>query len=366
MLGFLSRKKTIHPLTDNKELDRVLTALPSSEASAAIDEVTAWSESLRALETFQADWLLGVLMRLDEVVRPQVRRLTRDYHGMPTNERSRQFRLWQIGRDYWREVAAAYLKGVTSLPTSDKSLRPQACARGLHAMRQLWKWNQYRYGPHEADFWPRVGQLWLASNDLTETPVPLYGATQSNVTHELLKLIMLHASSTDSLLPQETEIAERLIDHFGVYFTLSSTNEGMSHQFEPGEAPRRMQKQPVPGTTTLRRYFAAGKALEVVRALHLRLTASSELPREIDFGAQYAVRAVLPVLEHLEICWSQAAPERRYERFPVKSTAEVVRGLTEVVQRLEGVGEGQQTWLVRDLSRGGMRLAAPTGGNQWL
>ena len=78
------------------------------------------------------------------------------------------------------------------------------------------KWQKYRYGPPRGDLWQRLGQAYLAAEreKVATRAVELYPGLPgfSSPEAEYVKVLVFHASSLDSLLPLEIELAERLIE----------------------------------------------------------------------------------------------------------------------------------------------------------
>ena len=83
MLGFFG-KKSDHPMADLKSAQALLEDLPKSDALKALQELTAWVESVREQAEFRMDHQLAVLRLLDETARPFERKLMREYFAANT------------------------------------------------------------------------------------------------------------------------------------------------------------------------------------------------------------------------------------------------------------------------------------------
>ena len=71
--------KPEHPLADPKEAKRLLDALPTNDPVKALDELMHWVESVVAAEGFKPDARIQLLVTLDDVAQPFVRKLAKDY-----------------------------------------------------------------------------------------------------------------------------------------------------------------------------------------------------------------------------------------------------------------------------------------------
>lgn len=376
MLGLFSAKPD-HPLADAKEARRVLAELPAGEPPAALDSAAAWLESLVATDEFKADRRLELILQIDEAALPQARRLGRDYLTARRLTRAQEFKLWQLSRGYWAEMARAYEDSLKRFQQGDKGADGikgnlgLLYARLLHAYGARFKWDQFRYTPVDGSFWAEAGAAYLGAEQarVSRQEVSLYASTPSTAEAEYLKMLVFHASSMDKLLPLEIEVAERLIAHFlpGFIFTGEVRPDNV-YWVDAGKPlpPTRLAKLPEVAPTL--RFFSTGSALAAVAELRERIERSGALPAEINFGGQYSPRVVLPVLDHLAVCWSPKPPMRSHTRHRVKSRITVVGGLSAVHRRLykPGAAAAGESWVVEDVSLGGMGAQVPLKSNDWL
>jgi hypothetical protein len=129
-------------------------------------------------------------------------------------------------------------------------------------------------------------------------------------------------------------------------------------------APKRLAV--LPQMTPSLRFFSTGAALAELEALQRQLE-RGEVPAEVNLGAQYSARIVLPVLKHLAMYWAPKPPMRSHDRHRVKSRLAVVNGLANIHARLsESGGEESEAWVVDDVSLGGMGAQVPLGANDWV
>ncbi|MDP2810907.1 MAG: hypothetical protein Q8O34_12230 [Rhodocyclaceae bacterium] len=364
-------------MADPKEVRRILAELPAQEPAVAIDGATAWLESLVASDEFRPDRRIELVLQLDEAVLPQARRLGREYLTAPRLGRAQEFKLWQLNRNYWGELVTAYENALTRAHAGEKGIEsikghlPLLYARLLHAHSGRLKWDQFRYGPIDGLLWMAVGRSFLAAvqGNVARRGVTLYSGVETTPEAEYLKVLVFHASSMDNLLPIEIEIAERLIAHFLPRFAFTDQVRPENVYWVDAAKPlppTRLAKLPEIAPTL--RFFSTSQAIESVAELHARIEQAGELPASINFGGQYSVRIVLPVLDHLAMCWAPKPPMRSHARHRVKSRLTVVSGLAAIHQRLAGQGgqDGAEAWIADDVSMGGMGAEVPLAGNDWV
>lgn len=378
MLGFFSNK-TIHPLADAREAKRILAEVANRESLSAVEDTGAWLESLAADESFKLGQRLDLIFRLDEAAVAQARRLGREYPAVIGTSRAQESRHWQAGHGYWQQVAAAYLDCLARYRAAEKegeTIRaqlPLLYGRLISALAAQLKWDQFRYGPVEREFWQILGSIYLAAVDAkaAQKPLPLYaGAAETTIEAEYLKVLVFHAASMDNLRPLEIEIAERFIAYFLPFFSLirelRPENVYWVDVAKP-LPPTRLAK--VPEITPTLRFFNGTRAVDAVGKTIEQIRGEGRVPPGINLGAQYKVDAVIPVLEHLAMCWAPKPPMRSDARRRINAPLRVVHGLATVHHRLSGRGngtDGVESWVIDDVSLGGLGAQATISNPDWI
>jgi hypothetical protein len=376
MLGLFSAKSS-HPLADAKEARRVLDELASRDATPALDEIAGWLESVAADELFKPSERLALILQLDEAAQVHARKLSRDYLTSPRLGRQQEFKLWQANHDFWQQLGNAYDGCLARYRAQEKGSEaiksdvPLLVVRMLRALSAQLKWDQFRYGPVNAELWQRMGRAYLFAEQgrFSRQALAVYPSVpgESTAEQEYLKALVFQASSMDSLLPLEIEIAERLIAHFLPQFVFTAEARPDNVYWVDADKPappKRLAVQPqvAPGL----RFFSAGTALTSLEEL-LRRVERGEVPAEVNLGAQYSARIVLPVLKHLAMYWAPKPPMRSHDRHRVKSRLTVVNGLAATHARLSGQGgEDSEAWVVEDVSLGGMGAQVPLSASDWV
>ena len=390
-----------HPLGDAKELKRVLVELPLDNSFKSVDEVYGWFESLQSVDDFRVDHYFDVIRQLDEAAQPHIRRLSRDYLHSPRLSKSEERRLWSMCYNYWGEVASLYARCIERAKTDPKdkgseilkASLPLLAARLMAARATQLKWVVFRYGPVGEDLWRGLGQPYLAAEmaGYAQKPVQLYPAqpTTTSVAHQYLQALVFNASSMDSLLPLEIELADKLIAHSLACFVFSNESSHDSVYWvdaASGVAPARLARQPGHVSSSLR-FFSPGTAPQALNEL-IRNVEKGEVPKDLNLGGEYPAKVLLPVLRHLALYWAPEPPQREHSRHAVKTRIAVLLGFDDCftvfsgdIARL-GKERSAQSWVVENVSLGGFGASVgalgerlkigsllaiqPEGGENWV
>lgn len=382
-LGGLFVQKSDHPLADPRECRRIIGELPKDNAFKALDEIVAWLESLIASPGFPEDQLYEVLVQLEERALFHLGRLSREYLQNARQSRAEERRLWSINTTFWRLLSDAYERclGVFQpglrQPEALRVLLPALCSRQIAALATLLKWELFHYAPTSGTVWGRVGRTLLqAEAEGVDGKVVSLGAGGriTSPAQEFLKLVVFQSASPDSLRPVDMELAERLVAHYLHGFVCSATASHDSvywidlAQMLP---PQRLARMPAKAEKT-QRFFRPAAAHAEMQALLIRLEHGDPLPAEINLGAQYPTKAVLPALRHLVTYLAPIPPQREHDRHRVAHRMSVLHGLVNAFVVFSGefggrpAGLQMEDWAVENVSRGGFGSLLPNAGGDWL
>ena len=376
---FLSRPA--HPLCDTKERKRVLGALLAGDAFKVVEEIYGWFESLRRADGLSAEQLFDIVSQLDETGYHKVRRLTRDYLYSSRLSKSEERRLWSMCFNYWGELAGLYAhcaeligRGPKDKATEPlKSIRPLLLSRQMAAGANQLRWMLYGYSVIGEDLWRSVGKAFARAVAVGEAqePVRLYPGIEksTSVTEQYLHLLVLSASSTDSLMPSEIDLADRLIDHLLPHFVFSETFHKDSVywiDFAEGRPPTRLAREPAALVPTLR-FFSPGSSYQELNAL-IQAVEQGEIPESLLLGGNYSANAVLRVLRHLALYWAPKPPLRVHQRHSVKARIAVLQGFDDSFILFSGevarFGKEREAavWVVENVSLSGFLASAEING----
>lgn len=383
MLKMFGGAVSDHPMADAKEAKRLLDAMPVQDAKA-LEELANWHESVGAAE-MKADLRIQRLLAIDEAAQARVRKLTREVLiPSPQTSRFQDNVNWTRLHDYWRHAGLAFARCIDSFlqgakgAEAAKTLLPLTAARALRCLGQQIKWQHVRYAPADVAIWGVVNKIYAFAElrGITDARVNLYPAgPESTARLEFLKVSMLGASSPDSLLPIEVEIAERVISDLAPGFALAAQPERELLYWTDlalATAPLRSLREPKPAPGL--RFFGPGSAVAALAGLIRKVATTREVPSGVNLGGSYDAEAVLSALQHLAVYWDREPPERRHPRHSVKSRLTVTHGFNGVLEALGSNGGGvlefdpatAENWTVENVSAGGFGALAKQVKVEWL
>jgi len=375
--------KADYPLADAKKVKKLISELPTDDFFRAFEDIDSWLESLGKTEsplTFERRYEIVDL--IDQAARPYSRKLGQDYLRAPRLQKLQENRLWTANFEFWKHLTNVYLScfeqyqaGVKSTPQIVEVL-PIILARGTRALATQLKWALLRYGPIEDRIWGDLGRLYsfAESRGFAEKLVTIYPGAHgdSSVEQEFVRALMLAASSPDSLVPVQLDVAERLVAHLSGLFTLGDeVGEARTHYFDLSmrKPPARLAKGTEKNETV--RFLGAGAGKQELKRL-MAQTETGSIPKDVNLGATYETASVLEVMRHLQQYWSEKPPARRHERSRAVSRLSVVHGFSNVVQGIfddaqtDDKDESTESWIAENVSEGGYGTIIPRIRSDWV
>jgi hypothetical protein len=374
---------TWNPLDSSRDKQELLRQLSSLAPQAALREISGLIASVANARSLPFDQRLGLVRQLEEAAGRHVIACSREYLTSPRRGdqgQDEQFHLWRTNRDYWSQLATAYNICVNAYREESK---PDALhkveltrllVRLLRAYGARLKWDQFHYGPHSEALWQVTGRAYLLAVEegvdrRLATAAYAGKAHDTTVEQEYLKILMFQASSMDSLMPLEVEIADRLIAHYLPLFSLSAERSPeLVYWIDPSQrrGPTRLVREPFESETL--RYFGAGRALAALDELQ-QVMEKGAVPAELELGRAYSPRIILPVVRHLAAYWAANPPRREFDRYKVNSRLTVVSGLPMIHRKLREAradGPNGAEWTVDNVSRFGMGVQLPLADHEGM
>jgi hypothetical protein len=383
MLKIFGGGKSDHPMADLKEARRLLGELPANDAAGALDEINHWFESVRADRDFRPAHRVALALMLDEAAQTPVRKIGREYLFTPRLSKPQESRLWTVIHGFWRNATLALVGSLEEFVTGAKGAYdlkgdlPIITVRALRALAALMKWLHVRYGPVDPQLWRMAAGSYSLSESrrYSRTPVTVYPGIpgESTADQEFLRVLMLSASSPDTLLPAEIELCERLIGHFTPRFIISTEPRGETPYWIDlaATSPPLRHARPPLNLKTLR-YFGPGDSIGEIDAIERSVRATGSVPATLNLGGSYPPELVLRVLEHVGSYWAPAPLERKHPRHRIKSRLTVAWGFDGIVDALTPDaslsfdGAQLESWITENISAGGMGAHVPQVKGDWL
>ena len=271
--------KPDHPMADPREARRILGELPAQDSCKALEELAHWHESVWAAEGFRLEQRIQLLLAIDDAAQPRVRKLAKEYFAATRPSRFQENRLWTHVHEYWRQAGVAFarcVEGFIQDPKTQSQL--PVVLRALKSLAQHIKWMHLRYGPFDLKVWGVLNGVYAFAE---ERKLP-------QAREEFLKAVLFSASSPDSLLPSEVELAEHLIgDLAGGFAMAAAPTPELAYWIDLAKpmAPLRMVKAPEPAPGL--RCFGGGSALTALHSLIQKIEASGRIPADVNLGGSY-------------------------------------------------------------------------------
>ena len=392
---------------DVKEAGKLLAELPEDKPFKAIEEITAWLDSVKDATGFNPGVRAEIIMLLDETGQPLYAGLLQLYLGEPHLHDFRGRHLWQGLHGFVKTLAEAYAvcvreyRQAKKISIEHRELMPVICVRLLRATAEQIKLKLMGYVDIEQSVWAQLCDCYnfAEAAQIAETMVFAYPKHVIHVSpqRELARALMLYESSPGSLAPDQIEVCFRIAGRMCSFFDFSNTPDpNCAYCFdlaEPGP-PRRADGnlQPKPS----KRFFGACKAVPKIADI-IAQHEQGLIRQEQRFGSEFTPAGKLTVLKHLQLYWGKDQPRRHQQRRGINSAIDVVhsfRMISRLVTRMDidnaqnisekdaatlkersaitlaaDIGELDYTtesWTVTDLSVDGIGGTIPNTGGNWV
>jgi len=285
----------------------------------------------------------------------------------------------------WKSLTGFQLRLTQAMCASaGAGLTPTSAVRALAACRVLAKLHLMHYAPVPGRLWHVAYALHASAEKAGFATTPVHAQsdsrTMTTAEQELLRLVMLHVSAPEMLMPEEIECAERVIERLAAELTLRQS--GIADNpfcFEPASelAPTRSSGRPAAATT---RHFGPGVGYESLERICKQ--ASAAKPEDFgSFGKDIAPRVQLSTVQHLLTFWRVDCPASPAHQ-PASGTLHVVHGYDRIWQEISrapggkhelsleatspGAPQPAETWRLRGVGGGELAAEVPPESRSWL
>ena len=384
MLRWIKGGRSDHPLDDEEAPSILLEQVSGKDPIPALESVSSYLDTVKTADNLRPGRAYDIVDLLDRTGRPLERRLNHEYvaNGQRMT-RFQQARVWSSVYNYWTELAegyrfclAKYEVGAVGAAALKPNL-PRITARALRACTGQLKWTLLRYGPVEPRVWQDLGALYLLAETLefSRAKLSMYrGAKgESSPEREFLHALMLAVSSADGLLPEQIDIADRIIAHFSASFLVSARpRKGLTCVFDLAgdRPPARLAVEP--GVKPTARCFGPGDAAAQLDRVAALVDQHQAVPSEVNLGGTHETALVQATLRHLQRYWAARPPERKDRRRRHMERVTVVHDFEEVIANVGGLFlespfvSNDEEWVVENESEGGFGAVVPSPNGSWL
>jgi hypothetical protein len=375
-------KKQAAGLDDLAATQMLVEGLPRDDPLATLRELAAQLDRVKAHDRVRPFRAFEIVDLIDRAGRPHYRKAAHEYIlGQRRLTKFQETQLWtsvssflfELSQGY-RYCLAKYEVGADSIGSLTPVL-PVMCARALRIGAARLKWSYLRYRPVEPRQWSELAGLYLLAeaNGFARQVLPLYrGAAQDSCAeHEFLKALILAMSSPASLLPEQIEIAERLIVRSVNDFVISAAaTEKLQHYIDLRSEAGPQRLKAGDKLTFTARAFGVCRAVERLQAIDRGLDQGEITPRELSLTQEFDIEAIRATIRHLLRQWRPPLPLRRHNRRPQSAPLAVVHDLDEVSANVGGLSypfvSEQESWLVDNRSDSGLHAIVMSPQGRWI
>ena len=383
MLGLRKKSGKPHPepeLPDEASLERLVHADPLS----ALAQLSSHLDQLSAAQQVSPPRVHELVDLIDRTGRPHYRTLADTFvsqHNALTKFQEQQ--LCTTAVTYLSQLAQGYRLCLAKceVGASGSTLLmgqlPVISVRAMRACATRLRWSYLRYRSPEPQHWTDLANLYLLAEaaGFAQKRASIYrGARQdSSVEQEFLQALLFAAASPASLLPEQIEVAERLVARCAPAFVISArTGTKLSHFFDlrAASGPQRMQRErQIPETA---RVFGAGAAVQQLETLRTKLDEGSITCSELGVRPEIDIEVVAATVRHLLRYWNPPLPQRRHSRQRDVGRVTVLHGFDEVASNVGGFTlhfpfvSDQEHWIVENRSRNGLHAIVRSPQGRWV
>ncbi len=372
-------------LVDEVTLARqLIEATQRNEPVATLLDLAGHLDGLRVNAAALLSQVCEVVDLIDRAGRPAYRKLSHEYVlGQRRLTKFQEEQVWNTVWAYLGELAQAYRYVLAKYEVGADGARaltpqlPVLTARALRLYAARLKWCYLRYRPIAPAHWAELNALYSLAerSGYVDGMVSLYrgAGTESSVRREFVKALMLASASPEALLPEQVEVAERLIARCEPDLVLGTgPNPACYHYVDLGSdsGPHRLPTaKRLPDSA---RTFGAADGIARLRTLEQALDEDRITPGELSLTQEFDVEVVQATLRHLLKHWGPPLAMRRHERRRQVARMQVVHDFGEVSANVGGLTveypfvSEQEEWLIENESESGLRAVVPSPNGRWI
>lgn len=360
MISWLGKRseKPDHPMFSIAEAKKLLAELPQDDPFKALEEITAWLESVTATGGFKAELRVNLVKLLDETSLPIYAEVLKDYLAAPHLQDFQGMHLWKNMHVYAGHLARAYEECIAACRGEEMAqyerheLLPLLTVRLMRAAAEHLKLELMRYLDIGNETWARIYKYYgeAETGQYAHTKLFAYPgyAVHTSPQHELLRTLVFYESSPGNLAPEQIEVAFRIAGRMVAFFDLTATPDVTSEYWidlaNPA-APKPVDDKIVPMPTM--RFFTPLRALpRISEIIHQHEHGGMEEERR--FGSEFTPQGKLTVLRHLLVYWNKYHPRRAAPRMGISANVEVAHGFRAIIRLVPRVDLDESSGLSRE------------------
>jgi len=335
-----------NPMQDEAEAMKILALMPEDDAAHSIAELTHWTSSMNATDSFTPGRRGRILMLMHEASRPIWRELGQRYlapEGVPTEGKDGDPAILRAMWDSASEFSDGFARVLDSDEEDSKWVKQNSAALLTRNLRWLNRRLALAYmlqGGQIAAIWERLHRRyrWAIEHDVFRTALPAHeGASYSTTPQiEYARPLLLDLANPGGVRPREVELLYRISARVATAVRLDNepSNEANFAVVPEGDGrPAALHGAKAAGKKggPSPLYIATANCLPRLRAALERDLGRDPSDEDSVFGRGYTIKErqamVKRVLEH----WGMDPPRRRTRRIDMAAAARVIAGFEPVL-----------------------------------
>lgn len=342
-LAFGRKALPDHPMHDESEARKLLQTLSEGDADWAIAELTHWTATMNATESFTPGRRGRILFLMHEASRPIWRALGQRYlapDGQPIEGKEGEPAILRAMWDSASEFATGF--AITLDPGDHESEWVEEHRAGL-LIRNL-RWLNRRLalaymlqGGQTAAIWERLHRLYAMAekHGVFRTALPAHEGGSYNTTPQIeyARPLLLELANPGGVRPREVELLYRIAARVATAARLTQeasdeANFAVVPQADDRPAPLRSLKGKKSASML---YLATANCLPRLRAALERDLGRDPAEEDSLFGRGYTLRERNAMLNRVLEHWGMDPPQRRARRIGMAAPARVIAGFEQVL-----------------------------------
>lgn len=333
-----------HPMGTVEEADRLLALLPEDDPAYSLAELTHWTATMNATESFTPGRRARVLMRLHEAARPLWRELGQRYlapAGTPDESGTGDAAILRAMSDSASEFAAGFALVAYADERGSDWVDEHLAPVLVRALRWLSRRLALAYMLQQTQT-PAIRESLHHLRGLADrhqafrTAAPAFdgGRHPSSPMAEYVRALLLELANPSALRPRDVELVYRIAARVAnaVRLDVEQDTDANFSIVPSGDArpevasrdPRRPRKP-----TTL--YISTVNCLPRLRGMLERDLGRDATEEDTLFGGGYTIRERNAMLSRVLEHWGMDPPRRRSRRVEMAAAARVIAGFDNVV-----------------------------------
>jgi hypothetical protein len=333
-----------HPMQDESEAKKLLALLPDGDPDWAVAELTHWTSSMNATESFTPGRRGRILMLMHEASKPIWRELGQRYlspEGAPTEARDGDPAILKAMWDSASEFSTGFAITIDGAGRESKWVRQNLAGLLVRNLRWLNRRLALAYmlqSDQTAAIWERLHRLYAIAveNDAFRTALADGGRYTTSPQIEYARPLLLELANPGGVRPREVELLYRIVARVATAVRIDSqasdeTNFAVLPKADGRPGTLKSVKASVKTGEDGLLYIATVNCLPRLRASLERDLGRDPSEEDTSFGSGYTIRERNVMLNRALEHWGLDPPQRRTKRIGMAASARVIAGFDQVL-----------------------------------